>query len=95
MTAYAIIRANVKNDGKVKEYMPLASVAVEKFGGKYIARGGKYISKEGASYERNVIVKFASLEVAEAMYESIEYKKARNALGDGMDRLFVIVEGLE
>ena len=75
--------------------MPLARQANEKFGGKYLARGGKYITKEGQEYQRNVIIEFPSFEKAKAAYESEEYKKALNVLGNGMDRSLVIVEGAE
>ena len=40
-----------------------------------------------------MIIEFPSYEKAKAAYESEEYKKALNVLGDGMDRLLVIVEG--
>ena len=95
MKAYIIGRANVINENKANEYKPLAANANKKFGGKYLARGGKFINKEGMEYERNVIIEFPSFEQAKLAYESEEYKKALNVLGDGMDRLLVIVEGME
>ncbi len=95
MKAYIIGRANITNHEKANGYMPLAAEANKKFGGKYLARGGKFINKEGKEYERNVIIEFSSFEKAKAAYESEEYKKALYVLGDGMDRLLVIVEGME
>ena len=93
MKAYIIGRANINSQEKANAYMPLAAEANKKFGGKYLAGGGKFINKEGKEYERNVIIEFPSFEKAKAAYESEEYKKALNVLGDGMDRLLVIVEG--
>ena len=95
MKAYIIGRGNITNEQKAEAYKPLAASANKKFGGKYLARGGKFINKEGKEYERNVIIEFPSLEKAKAAYESEEYKNALNVLGDGMDRLLVIVEGIE
>jgi len=34
------------------------------------------------------------LSIAQTAYHSLEYQKARDILGDGADRLFVIVDGL-
>jgi uncharacterized protein (DUF1330 family) len=94
MAAYWIVRVNVLNAEKIKAYAPLAAAAVEALGGKYLARGGTYDTKEGAEYVRNVVVEWPSLEVAQGAYESPEYKLALDALDGGADRLFVIVEGL-
>ena len=80
---------------KSENYKPLAAAANKKFGGKYLARGGRFITKEGIEYERNVIIEFPSYEKAKAAYESDEYKKALGVLGDGMERTLVIVEGEE
>ena len=95
MKAYIIGRANIKNEEKANEYKPLAAKANKKFGGKYLARGCKFLIKEGMKFERNVIIEFPSFEKAKLAYESHEYKKALDVLGDGMDRLLVIVEGTE
>ena len=95
MKAYIIGRAIVKDKDKSAQYMPLAKKANEKFGGKYLARGGKYITKEGQEFDRNVIIEFPSFEKAKAAYESEEYKKALSILDNGMERLLVIVEGTE
>tara|TARA_B100001175_G_C19354946_1_gene564229 strand:+ start:329 stop:613 length:285 start_codon:yes stop_codon:yes gene_type:complete len=94
MPAYWIGRANIVNQEKAKAYMPLTAATVKKFGGKYLARGGNHISKEGEDYKRNVIIEFPSMELAEAAYESEDYRQARKVLDGGMDRLFVIVEGV-
>ena len=94
MAAYWIVRVNVLNAEKIKAYAPLAAAAVEALGGKYLARGGTYDTKEGAEYARNVVVEWPSLEVAQRAYESPEYKLALDALDGGADRLLVIVEGL-
>ena len=94
MAAYWIVRVNVLNAEKIQAYAPLAAAAVEALGGKYLARGGSYDTKEGAEYVRNVVVEWPSLETEQQAYDSPEYKRALDALDDGADRLFVIVEGL-
>ena len=42
----------------------------------------------------NVIVWWPDLSTAQTAYHSPEYQKARDVLGDGAERLFVIVDGL-
>ena len=65
MKGYWIVKANTINAAKQNEYAPLASIAVKKYGGKYLVRGGKNITKEGLEYERNVVIEFDSYQLAQ------------------------------
>ena len=94
MAAYWIVRVNVLDADKLQAYAPLAAAAVEAHGGRYLARGGACETTEGKDYARNVIVCWPDMETAQKAYHSPEYKHARESLGDGTDRLFVIVDGL-
>ena len=85
MAAYWIVRVNVLNAEKIQAYAPLAAAAVEALGGKYLARGGSYDTKEGAEYVRNVVVEWPSLETAQQAYDSPEYKRALDALDDCLE----------
>ena len=95
MKGYWIVKANTINAAKQNEYAPLASVAVKKYGGKYLVRGGKNITKEGLEYERNVVIEFDSYQLAQKAYASEEYNYAKSILGDDKDRILTIVEGAE
>jgi len=76
------------------EYIKLAGPAIEKFGGKFLARGGRHESIEGTSYERIVIIVFKSLDIAKKCYNSEEYKKALSFLNNkNSERLIHFVEG--
>lgn len=94
MAAYWIVRVNVLHADKLQAYAPLAAAAVDTYGGQYLARGGTSETTEGKEYARNVIVRWPDMATAKTAYHSPEYTKARDVLGDGADRLFVIVEGL-
>lgn len=74
-------------------YAELAGPAVIKHGGKFLARGGECIAKEGLPANRNVLVEFESFAAAQAAYESPDYVKALEKLGDSVKRHFRIVEG--
>ncbi len=94
MAAYWVVRVNVLDAKKLQAYAPLAAAAVEANGGRYLARGGAHETTEGSDYGRNVIVWWPNLFTAQAAYHSPEYQKARDILGDGADRLFVIINSL-
>ena len=87
MAAYWVVRVNVLNAKKLQTYAPLAAAVVK-------AHGGAHETPEGSDYARNVIVCWPDLSTAQTAYHSPEYQKARDMLGDGADRLFVIVDGL-
>ena len=70
MKGYWIVKANTIDAEKQNEYAPLAQIAVKKYGGKYLVRGGQNITKEGREYERNVVIEFDSYELAKEAYAS-------------------------
>ena len=94
MKGYWIVKVNVLDLEKQKEYATLATEAVNKYQGQFLVRGGKQSTKEGKEYERNVVVEFPSYEQALSAYESEEYQSAKKILGDNKDRIFAIVEGV-
>jgi uncharacterized protein (DUF1330 family) len=81
--AYNIAEIAIKDqDGYNKEYLPLITKALTDAGGKFVVRGGKTISFEGAPpAPRVVVIQFESLEKLQALYESAPYKQAV-AIGD-------------
>jgi len=94
MKGYWIVKVNVLDLEKQKEYATHATEAVKIYQGQFLVRGGKQSTKEGKEYERNVVVEFPSYEQAQSAYESEEYQSAKKILGDNKDRIFQIVEGV-
>ena len=94
MTAYWIARVSVTDEAAYGEYAKRAGPAIAQHGGKFLARGGRFVTLEGAEYPRNVLVEFPSVEAAEACYNSPEYQEAAASAKDAADRLLVIVEGV-
>ena len=94
MAAYWEVRVNVLDAKKLQAYAPLAAAVVEAHGGRYLARGGAHETTEGSDYARNVIVFWPDIATAQTAYHSTDYQKARDVLGDGAERLFVILDGL-
>jgi uncharacterized protein (DUF1330 family) len=80
---------------KLAAYAQLAAPAVAAAGGKFIVRGVADETREQGLKERTVVIEFATYEQAVAAYESDAYKKALEALGDGVERDLRIVRGTE
>jgi uncharacterized protein (DUF1330 family) len=81
--AYNVVEITIKDqDGYNQEYLPLITKALTDGGGKFIVRGGKTISYEGAApAPRVVVVQFENLDKLQALYNSASYKDAI-AVGD-------------
>jgi uncharacterized protein (DUF1330 family) len=94
MSAYWIAHVTIHDMEKYKRYMSIAPLAFEKYGAKFLARGGKATCLEGAEYERHIIIEFSDLATAQACYYSEEYAKARAARENCADVMITIVESL-
>jgi uncharacterized protein (DUF1330 family) len=71
MSAYVIAKVKVTDWDGYKEYMKLTPATVEKFGGRFVVRGGQMITLEGPeTTERIVLIEFTSLEKAKEWYHS-------------------------
>lgn len=95
MAAYVVVDAKSSDPERMAEYRRLSLLAVTKFGGRYLVRGGAYEVLEGDwRPERLVVVEFESMEKAKAFYDSPEYVAARRARA-GCSRFdMLLVEGL-
>tara|TARA_B100001029_G_C14981091_1_gene406060 strand:+ start:769 stop:1059 length:291 start_codon:yes stop_codon:yes gene_type:complete len=92
---YWVAKANILDDEKLSRYGKQAEAAIEKFGGKFLVRGGQHETKEGIDFMRNVVVEFDSYDIALNAYNSPEYKKALELLEGGAERMYAVVEGYE
>ena len=45
---YWVAKANILDDEKLSRYGKQAEIAIEKFGGKFLVRGGQHETKEGS-----------------------------------------------
>jgi len=94
MKAYWVcIFEKINNTEKLKEYAGKAKPAVEKFSGRFLARGGKSRTNEGIDSPRVVVVEFPNYDTAIKCYDSQEYQEAHNILEGQVVRHHQIVEG--
>lgn len=93
--AYLLVQTDITNPEQYAEYANRTPSIVAKYGGKYLARGGRSLTLEGpAARSRVVVLEFASLEQAQAFYNSPEYVSARQLRAGAATAQFVLVEGM-
>lgn len=96
MAAYLVVDTALTNPELYEQYKLLAKPLVEKYGGEYLARGGKLSVKEDTLWTptRMVLVKFPSAEQAETFYQSQEYQEVLKISQRSADRTVFILEGI-
>jgi uncharacterized protein (DUF1330 family) len=77
MPAYWVARSKINDPAEYKKYTDLAGPIVVKFGGKVLARGGRFQIMEGSDkFHRFIVVEFPSFDDAVACFNSPEYQAA-------------------
>ena len=95
MSAFLIARVNVTNSEQYENYKKLSVEAVNKYQGRFLARGGTTLTLEGTNEtDRVVILEFNSLDNAKTFYESPEYQKAKAAREGAATGQFIVVDGV-
>ena len=94
MVAYVINDMEVTDPKLLDEYKKLSPATVAQYGGRFLARGGRTETVEGAwAPKRLVILEFPSFDQAKAWVNSAEYAPARRLRQRGSRSNIVIVEG--
>jgi uncharacterized protein (DUF1330 family) len=91
--AYWIVRVSVHDPARYPEYLAAAKSAFDKFGARFLVRGGPFATMEGNARERNVVVEFKDRSTAAAYYDSPEYCSARTLRQKYADTDFIIIDG--
>jgi uncharacterized protein (DUF1330 family) len=97
MTAYWVARSKITDPVAYKKYTDRVPEILAQFGGKVLARGGKYRILEGPEkFERFVVIEFPSMDQAIACHDSPQYQKAAAHRRGGAGEVeLVIVEAGE
>ena len=80
---YWIVRVSMRDAEQYPKYLAAARPAFEKFGARFIVRGGRFETMEGSSRERNVVVELTDYATALACYRSPEYQADRREAAVG------------
>jgi uncharacterized protein (DUF1330 family) len=95
MAAYVIVDIEVKDPALYEEYRRVVPASIEKYGGKFVVRGGKFEVVEGDwQPKRLVILEFESFEQAKRWYNSEEYSGPKDLRFKSANSQMVFVEGL-
>ncbi|MEO3386912.1 DUF1330 domain-containing protein [Mesorhizobium sp. CAU 1741] len=90
---YWIAHVDVQDPERYKDYVATAKPAFERFGARFLARGGEWKALEGRGRARNVVIEFPSMQAALDCYNSDEYQAAKAIRITVADAEMVIVEG--
>ena len=94
MSAYIIVEIEVTDPVGYEKYKSLAGDTVEKYGGKYIVRGGKTEVLEGDwQPKRIVVLEFPTIDRAKQWLNSEEYREPRKMRHATAKTNMVLIEG--
>ena len=95
MAAYLIAEIEITHPEGYTEYTKLVPATVEKYGGKFLVRGGKAHPLEGDWPERRrVMIEFPSIERAKAWWNSAEYEKPMAMRRASSNGRLIFLEGV-
>ena len=92
---YAVVNVQITDPDRYTEYREQAPATIARYGGKYLARGGKVEVLEGDwNPQRLVILEFESMEHFNEWYNSPEYAPLKQLRSEATITEFALVEGL-
>jgi uncharacterized protein (DUF1330 family) len=96
MPAYWVARAKVNDPAEYKKYTDQVPGILARYGGKVLARGGRYEIMEGPhKFHRFVVIEFPTMEQGIACFRSPEYEAAAAFRRSGAGEVeTVMVEGV-
>ena len=91
---WVVAYRSISDQAKVKGYAELAQAPIQAAGGRALVFNKRPQVEEAGLEQLTVLIEFPSIEAAREAYDSPAYAVALEALGDGAERDFRIVEGL-
>jgi uncharacterized protein (DUF1330 family) len=95
MPVFMVIESRVRDSTLYSQYIQLVAPIIEKYGGRYLVRGGKIIPL-GSEWnpERMIILEFPAEENIKQWLSSPEYQKIAPIREQGADTRAILLEGL-
>jgi uncharacterized protein (DUF1330 family) len=96
MAAYLLVDTLLDNADLYEQYKLKAKPLIEKFGGEYLARGGRMTLRETDlwSPSRLVLIRFADVETANRCLDSFDYQQILPISKKSARRTAIILEGV-
>lgn len=94
MSAYLICMVRVDDVETYKKYTAQTPALIQKFGGRFLVRGGAVEAIEGAPFkDRLVVLEFPSKDAAHRFYDSPEYQEVIQLRHESSESRFLLAEG--
>ena len=95
MPAYVLAEVQVTNPEGYKGYTAVVGESIQKYGGRFLVRGGAAHPLEGDWPERRrVIIEFPSVEAARKWWDSPEYEKPKALRRATSEGRLLLIEGV-
>ena len=95
MSVYMVIESRVRDAALYDRYIQSVAAIVERYGGRYLVRGGKVTSLGGGwNPERIIILEFPAEQNIRQWLSSPEYQEIAPLREQGADTRAIILEGL-
>jgi uncharacterized protein (DUF1330 family) len=95
MGAYVIANVTVKDPVRYEDYRRLVTPTLARYGGRFIARGGRIEVLEGDWHAgRLVLLEFPSVDAAREWWNSPEYTEAKLIRQATSEGTLLILEGV-
>jgi uncharacterized protein (DUF1330 family) len=91
---YWIGIVRIRDPKRYPDYLAANKTAFDKYGAKFVVRGGQFETAKGKSGDRHVVIEFDSFEKAKACFHSTEYQAAMRIFDTCAESDLVIVEGV-
>lgn len=95
MKVYAILDVDVHDEEKYAEYKRQVPAIIEKYGGRYLVRGGPIVALDDWQPKRIVILEFPSQEQLQAFVSSPEYQPVLAIRNEATTSRTIVVQGHE
>ena len=95
MAGYVVSQVlGVKDPATLSEYRSKVEATIQRYGGKFIVRGGEVQALEGGWQPRMVVIEFESTAQAREWYDSAEYRPLRELRQRSADTQLIVIEGM-
>ena len=95
MPAYVVTQIEIHDPTHYEDYKKISSSTIEKFGGRFLVRGGKVETLEGSwSPTRFVVVEFPTAQRAREWWSSAEYAPGKKLRQEIASTEMILVEGI-
>jgi uncharacterized protein (DUF1330 family) len=95
MPVYMIIDVTIRDDGLYSQYVDSVAEVVERYGGRYLVRGGEVIRLSGNWLpQRMILIRFETMEQLHRCFESAEYLALAPLREQSTESRAIVVEGL-